>query len=155
MLQYLGQELTRTIFLGCGPIGVTPDISVSASVDANVGTPHVTVSRTGTNEEPNIDFQFENIKGEQGIQGIQGVPGDAATVAVGTTTTGQPGTNAQVSNSGDSHNAVFNFTIPRGDQGVQGVQGVPGDAATVAVGTTTTGQPGTNASVVNSGDSFI
>jgi hypothetical protein len=36
---------------------------------------------------------------------------------VGTVTTGNPGTNAQVTNSGNAQNAVFNFTIPRGDTG--------------------------------------
>jgi len=83
----------------------------------------------------------------KGNQGDQGVPGEAATVTVGSTTTGNPGTDADVTNSGDSQNAVLNFTIPRGDTGS------PGTAATITVGTTNTGAPGTNASVNNSGDS--
>ena len=73
--------------------------------------------------------------------------GDAATVAVGTTTTGAAGTSASVTNSGTAYAAVFNFTIPRGDTGATGT------AATVAVGTTTTGAAGTAASVTNSGTS--
>ena len=36
----------------------------------------------------------------------------AATVTIGTTTTGAYGTQASVSNSGTTQNAVFNFTIP-------------------------------------------
>lgn len=32
-----------------------------------------------------------------------------------------------ISNSGDRYNAVLNFTLPKGDQGVQGPQGVKGD----------------------------
>jgi hypothetical protein len=40
--------------------------------------------------------------------------GTAATIAAGTTTTGAPGTNASVSNSGTSLAAVFDFTIPSG-----------------------------------------
>jgi hypothetical protein len=83
----------------------------------------------------------------KGSQGDQGVPGEAATVTVGSTTTGNPGTDADVTNSGDSQNAVLNFTIPRGDTGS------PGTAATITVGTTDTGAPGTNASVNNSGNS--
>lgn len=49
-----------------------------------------------------------------------------ASVTVGTTTTGAAGTNASVSNSGTTQDAVLNFTIPRGAQGVQGPQGSTG-----------------------------
>ena len=43
-----------------------------------------------------------------------------ATVAVGTVTTGAPGSNAAVTNAGGGKDAVFDFTIPRGDVGPQG-----------------------------------
>lgn len=49
-----------------------------------------------------------------------------ASVTVGTTTTGAAGTNASVSNSGTTQDAVLNFIIPRGAQGVQGPQGSTG-----------------------------
>jgi hypothetical protein len=88
-----------------------------------------------------------------GPRGVQGVPGDAATVAVGTVATGAPGSDATVTNSGTSGAAVLDFAIPRGDVGQQGIQGVPGNAATVTAGTTTTGAPGSSASVTNSGSS--
>ena len=39
----------------------------------------------------------------------------AATVEVGTVTTGEPGTQASVTNSGTKNAAVLDFTIPRGD----------------------------------------
>lgn len=42
------------------------------------------------------------------------------TIAVGTVTTGAPGSSAIVVNSGSSQNAVFDFTIPRGDVGSSG-----------------------------------
>jgi hypothetical protein len=66
------------------------------------------------------------ITGPQGPAGDPGTPGTAATIAVGTTTTGLPGTNAAVVNSGTPSAAVFDFTIPRGDVGPQGPQGNPG-----------------------------
>jgi hypothetical protein len=66
------------------------------------------------------------ITGPQGPAGDPGTPGTAATIAVGTTTTGAPGTNASVVNSGTPSAAVFDFTIPRGDVGPQGPQGNPG-----------------------------
>ena len=83
--------------------------------------------------------------GPQGPQGEPGADGAAATVSVGTVTTGAPGTNASVTNSGTPENAVLDFTIPQGEPGTSGT------AATVSVGTVTTGAPGTNAAVTNSG----
>ena len=79
--------------------------------------------------------------------------GPAATIAVGTTTTGAPGTSASVNNSGTSNAAVFNFQIPRGDVGATGSTGATGSAATITAGTTTTLSPGTSATVTNSGTS--
>jgi hypothetical protein len=52
--------------------------------------------------------------------------GSTVSVNVGETTTGEPGTNASVTNSGDETNVVLNFTIPRGKTGPQGPQGKPG-----------------------------
>ena len=50
----------------------------------------------------------------------------AATVSIGNVTTGDPGTNASVTNSGTENDAVFNFTIPRGDPGsIENVEGQP------------------------------
>ena len=84
--------------------------------------------------------------------GLQNTPpgpqGDAATIDVGTVTTGVPGSSASVTNSGTTNAATLDFTIPRGDTGAQGSTG---DAATISIGTVTTGVPGSSASVTNSG----
>ena len=48
---------------------------------------------------------------------MQGPPGEAATVTVGTVTTGEPGTDAIVTNSGTESAAVLDFIIPRGESG--------------------------------------
>ena len=56
---------------------------------------------------------------------IAGPRGIAGTIEVGTVTTGVAGTQAEVTNSGDEHDAVLDFTIP---------QGARGNAATVRVG---------------------
>ena len=67
------------------------------------------------------------MQGPPGPQGQQGEPGAAATVTVGTVTTGEPGTDAIVTNSGTESAAVLNFTIPRGETGAAGQQGPKGD----------------------------
>ena len=78
-------------------------------------------------------------------RGDKGDTGDAATVTIGEVTTGEPGSGAAVTNSGDEHHAVWDITLPRGDRGPKG------DTATVKVGSVTTGEPGSQASVTNSG----
>ncbi|MBQ6503090.1 MAG: hypothetical protein IJI57_04155 [Flexilinea sp.] len=75
----------------------------------------------------------------------KGDKGDAATITAGTATVLPEGSNPTVSNSGDSHDAVFNFGIPKGDKG---------DAATVSVGSVTTLASGEQARVTNSGTAY-
>ena len=59
-----------------------------------------------------------------------GADGAAATIAVGTTTTGAAGTSASVTNSGTTSAAVFDFVIPKGDKGDTGDPGAPGTDGT-------------------------
>lgn len=49
-----------------------------------------------------------------------GPQGEAATIQIGTVTTGAPGTEAEVTNSGTEQNAILNFVIPRGEPGSGG-----------------------------------
>src|SRR5690606_16442983 len=79
------------------------------------------VTNVGTSSAASLDFVIP--RGDPGINGTNGSDGAAATVAVGTTTTGAPGSNASVTNSGTSSAAVFNFTVPRGDTGATGPAG--------------------------------
>lgn len=113
-----------------------------------------TVTNSGTTSAAVLDFQIpQGIQGVPGQDGADGAPGQAATIAVGTVTTGAAGSSATVTNSGTSSAAVFDFTIPKGDTGAAGSPGTPGAAATISVGSTTTGNAGTSASVTNSGTS--
>lgn len=81
-----------------------------------------------------------NIKGPQGDTGSQGPAGSAATIAIGTVTTGAEGSNASVTNSGTTSAAIFDFTIPRGATGLQGPKGDQGDQGPQ-------GPAGTNATI--------
>lgn len=86
--------------------------------DVNVFIPSVTeniISWTNKAGLPNPDPV--NIKGEQGMAGKDGT---AATITIGTVTTGEPGSSAAVVNSGTTTAAVFDITIPRGDKGADG-----------------------------------
>lgn len=105
-------------------------------------------------------------------------PAGPATITVGTTTTGAPGTDASVTNSGTLENVILDFTIPVGEigptgptgltgptgpQGLQGIQGeigptgptgpagLDGETPTLTIGTITTGAPGTNADATITG----
>ena len=62
------------------------------------------------------------IVGPTGPTGPQG----PASIAVGVTTTTDPGTNASVTNVGTNDNVILNFNIPRGETGPIGPQGIPG-----------------------------
>lgn len=74
-----------------------------------------------------------------GTQGPPGEDGLAATITLGTVSTGVAGSNVIITNSGSSSAATFNFTIPRGDQGIQGEQGDPGQDLTSNLQKTITG----------------
>ena len=63
------------------------------------------------------------VLGVVGGKWAPGQSGGGATVSVGNTTTGSPGSNAAVTNSGTPSAAVFNFTIPQGSQGNPGQNG--------------------------------
>ena len=68
-----------------------------------------------------------------GAPGGTGPQGEAATIAVGTTSNGAPGTTAEVTNVGTSSEAIFNFVIPEGLKGDPGDPGADGDPQEVKV----------------------
>ena len=112
-----------------------------------------------------------SVSGADGADGKDGAPGadgkdGAATVQIGTVTTGAAGSQASVTNVGADNAAILNFTIPRGNTGAQGVPGpsgapgrdgadgapgADGQDATIAIGTVTTGAAGSEAAVTNTG----
>ena len=98
------------------------------SENVNVFLPSVSASGvlSWTNKAGLANPASVNIKGAKGDTGATGT---AATITIGSVTTGEPGTNASVSNSGTSTNAILNFMIPRGNPGSGGGSSVDVDAA--------------------------
>ena len=73
--------------------------------------------------------------GTNGTNGTNGADGAAATISVGTVTTGAPGSSAIVTNAGTTSAAVLNFTIPQGAEG-DGGSSFSGNSDNVTEGTT-------------------
>lgn len=73
------------------------------------------------------DADNGKFNGKPGADGAPGADGKAATIAVGSVTTGEAGSAASVVNSGTESAAVLDFVIPQGAKGEQGEQGPKGD----------------------------
>ena len=118
-----------------GDTGATPEITVTASVDDNVGTPEVVVTQTGTPEHPDIDFAFKNMKGETGA-----TPDITITAKVDDTT-GTPA--VQVTEGGTPEDPTFNFAFSglKGETGDTGDTGATPDITVTASVDDTTGTP--------------
>ena len=101
-----------------------------------------TVTNTGTTTDAVLNFGIptgptgpagkdgkdgESIVGPPGKDGVDGKNGKAATIRVGATTTLSPGEPAAVTNVGTTEDAVFNFAIPRGEDGADGIPGKDGE----------------------------
>lgn len=70
------------------------------------------------------------------IKGAKGDTGTAASIKIGSVTTGAAGSNASVTNSGTASNVVLDFTLPRGDRGEDGADsGIVVDTALSATST--------------------
>lgn len=94
---------------GGSPNTMSADIDMNSNDLLNVG---------------NIDVEFITIGGTEFLAdevAAKGDPGIAATITVGTVTTGAAGTSVIVTNVGDETEAIFDITIPRGDTGASGV----------------------------------
>lgn len=122
-----------------GPVGPAPGLQNPPGIAYNVpnkdngalGDAQVSIAQIAGGD---LKFTFgipvgeKGTKGDRGDDGTNGSDGVAATIQVGTTSTGDAGSDASVTNSGTTSAAVFNFTIPKGDQGIQGIPGPDGPA---------------------------
>ena len=103
---------------------VNPTITIGTVTNGD------TASATITGDSPNYTLNLVLPKGDKGAKGdagTKGADGITPTIAVGTTTTGEAGTNANVTMSKSGTTYTFNFTIPKGVKGDTGAAGTKGD----------------------------
>ena len=101
-------------------------------------------------------------KGDKGDTGATGANGITPTLKVGSTSTGNAGTNASVTMTDNNNVYTLNFVIPKGEKGdtgakgdagakgQDGVKGADGITPTLKVGSVTTLAAGSNATVTMS-----
>ena len=77
--------------------------------------------------ESRVDAIPDGPAGPAGANGVDGVDGASATVTVGSTNTGVPGSAAAVTGAGTATDLILNFTIPQGLKGDKGDTGLQGD----------------------------
>lgn len=104
-------------------------------------------------------------KPSRGAKGEPGQDGVTPTFIIESVETGEPGTDAEVTMTGDAPNHGLKFVIPRGDKGDTGVKGEPGSPGAkgdkgdpgatpnLTIGTVTTLEAGQNATASITGES--
>jgi len=134
--QFFDTDLNQEVFWN----GTTWTTSGNGSVTVGTtttGAPgtDAAVVNVGTSTSAVLDFTIPaGATGATGSTGKTGANGLSSTVNVGTTITGAAGTNAVVTNSGTSSDAVLNFIIPRGNTGAQGPMGPAGPVSYASYG---------------------
>ena len=99
-----------------GATGITPSITMNASVLPTGGIPDVAIDKSGTDAAPVFNLTFSGLKGEQGAMGIPGRDGDPGNGIAGIVKTGTSGlvdTYTITMTNGDT----ATFTVTNGENG--------------------------------------
>ena len=114
----------------CDTVGVIfPDYGQEGEFKIVKTTWNVLKDRYDSMELGDLSISLSEALGVNSGTSVSGGGGGATTVSVhvNSTTTGAPGTDASVTNSGDEVNVMLDFVIPRGATGATGPQGPQGE----------------------------
>lgn len=147
-----------------GADGITPALKVGSVTTLDAGS-NATVTMSENSNVYTLDFGIP--KGAKGDNGASGSSGGTTvvnpTITIGTVASGDT---ANATITGDSPNYTLNLVLPKGDKGdrgatgetgakgadgAKGEKGADGVTPTLSVGTVTTGEAGSSASVTMSG----
>ena len=92
-------------------------------------------------------------KPSRGAKGEPGKDGVTPTFSIESVETGEPGTDADVTMTGDAPNHGLKFVIPRGNKGDTGAAGADGKTPNLTIGSVTTLEAGQNATASITGES--
>lgn len=110
----------------------------------NVQKSNIDYQKIASSDEFQVLIDMINSVDELKKTGLKGDNGEAATIQVGTVTASEAGSVPTITNRGTAQKAIFDFVLPRGEQGPRGQAG-PADATDVSYNNGTSGAAETNA----------
>ena len=141
LVDNINQKLENGDFIGpegpqgvTGPngkdgVGITTITSGQSSVEGGKTITPITVNKTdGSSESFNVEAKNgqDGQNGKDGKDGVNGQDGTTPNIQIGTVETLEPNEHATVTRTGTDEEPVFNFGIPKGQQGGKGLDGTNG-----------------------------
>lgn len=113
-------------------IGITTITSGQSTVEEDKTITPITVNKTdGSSESFNVEAKNgadgkDGLNGKDGVNGQNGQDGTTPNIQIGTVETLEPNEQAMVTRTGTDEEPIFNFGIPKGQQGEKGQDGTNG-----------------------------
>ncbi len=111
---------------GTDGVGITTITSGQSTVEEDKTITPITVNKTdGSSQIFKVEAK-NGIDGQDGVNGQNGQDGTTPNIQIGTVETLEPNEHATVTRTGTDEEPVFNFGIPKGQQGGKGLDGTNG-----------------------------